>query len=208
MIDGCKHKTKNNYVTIAIGIANLAISNLRWMYWTDWGTVAKIEKASMDGRNRSVIHNTSLVWPNGLTLDYSTQVLYWADASLDKIESSNVDGSNRRVLVNIAGYHPFGITLFEDTLYFSDWAAVFPFQNSIRTTNKSGGQSVQTLYQTDCGLRPYGVQVFSEQRQPQGSCIVLAPLFFSPIFTSINASPIQIPHPILSYVPANVNAIH
>jgi len=169
------------------------------MYWTDWGTVAKIEKASMDGRNRSVIHNTSLVWPNGLTLDYSTQVLYWADASLDKIESSNVDGSNRRVLVNIAGHHPFGITLFEDTLYFSDWAL---FQNSIRTANKSGGQSVQTLYQTACGSRPYGIQVFSEQRQPQGRSIVLAPLFFfSPSsLLRINASPIHNPHPILSYV--------
>ena len=146
----------------------------------------------MDGRNRSVIHNTNLVWPNGLTLDYSTQVLYWADANLDKIESSNVNGSNRRVLVNIAGYHPFGITLFEDTLYFSDWII-----NGIRTTNKSGGQSVQTLYRTDCSLRPYGVQVFSEQRQPQGSCIVLAPLYIFLPYSCINASPIQIPHSIL-----------
>jgi len=164
------------------------------MYWTDWGTIAKIQKASMDGRNRSVIHNTSLVWPNGLTLDYSTQVLYWADANLDKIESSNVDGSNRRVLVNIAGYHPFGITLFEDTLYFSDWII-----NGIRTTNKSGGQSVQTLYQTDCSLHPYGVQVFSEQRQPQGSCIVLPLCIFS-YLTEYKCFPIQIPYSIPSFV--------
>ena len=133
------------------------------MYWTDWGTVGKIEKASMDGSNRSVIHNTSLVWPNGLTLDYSTQVLYWTDASLDKIESSNVDGSNRRVLVNISGSHPFGITLFEDTLYFSDWqdAGIF-------STSKSGGQAVQSLIDTNVCGQPFGIQIVTEERQPQG----------------------------------------
>jgi len=135
-------------------------SNLRWMYWTDWGTIAKIEKASMDGRNRSVIHNTSLVRPYGLTLDYSTQVLYWADASLDKIESSNVDGSNRRVLVDIV-YDPFGITLFEDTLYFSDLVG------GIFSTNKSGGQAVKLLHVTICD-DPFGIQVVTEERQPQG----------------------------------------
>jgi len=133
------------------------------MYWTDWGTIAKIEKASMDGRNRSVIHNTSLVWPNGLTLDYSTQVLYWADANLDKIESSNVDGSNRRVLVNIVGHHPFGITLFEDTLYFSDWLG------GIFSADKSGGQAVQLLLDiTNLCVDPFGIQVVAEERQPQG----------------------------------------
>ena len=136
------------------------------MYWTDWGTVAKIEKASMDGSNRSVIHNTNLIWPNALTLDYASQVLYWADASLDQIESSNVDGSNRRVIASTGVNHPFGITLFEDKLYFSDWIG------DIRSTNKSGESSVQMLYhQTYCGSRwrPNGIQVFSEQRQLPGS---------------------------------------
>ena len=137
------------------------------MYWTDWGTVAKIEKASMDGSNRSVIHSTNLMWPNALTLDYISQVLYWADARLDKIESSNVDGSNRRVIASTGIYHPFGITLFEDKLYFSDWIG------DIRSSNKSGESSVQILYNlTYCGYRPNGIQVFSEQRQLPGSLLM------------------------------------
>ena len=136
------------------------------MYWTDWGTVAKIEKASMDGSNRSVIHSTNLIWPNGLTLDYLAQVLYWADAQLDKIESSNVDGSNRRVIVSNGINHPFGITLFEDKLYFTDWVG------DIRSVNKSGESSVQILYQTDCDSRPNGIQVFSEQRQLPGTLLM------------------------------------
>lgn len=52
------------------------------MYWTDWGSSAKIERATLGGNFRTEIVNTSLVWPNGLTLDYEDQRLYWADASL------------------------------------------------------------------------------------------------------------------------------
>ena len=55
------------------------------MYWTDWGNPAKIERASMDGQNRMVLHNTLLTWPNGITIDYSAQKLYWVDAFLDKL---------------------------------------------------------------------------------------------------------------------------
>lgn len=52
------------------------------MYWTDWGTHAKIERATLGGNFRTEVVNSSLVWPNGLTLDYEEERLYWADASL------------------------------------------------------------------------------------------------------------------------------
>ena len=95
------------------------------MYWSDWGGVRKIERASMDGQARQILHNSRLVWPNGLTLDYQNQVLYWIDASLDKIESSNVDGTNRTLIANFAlsspNYHPLSMTFFNNILYWSDW---------------------------------------------------------------------------------------
>jgi len=46
----------------------------RYLYWTDWGDMAKIERAALDGTERSVIINTSLEWPNGLTIGLSTYV--------------------------------------------------------------------------------------------------------------------------------------
>ena len=68
------------------------------MFWTDWGTVARIETASMDGTNRRTLISRNLRWPNGITVDYSSSgALFWSDAGLDKIETSDIHGHNRRV---------------------------------------------------------------------------------------------------------------
>lgn len=134
------------------------------MYFTDWGTVGRIEKASMDGTNRTVIHNTSLVWPNALTIDIPTQTLYWADASLDKIEKSNIDGRNRIVLAQVGVVHPFGIVFENGTLYFSDWS-----DNTIRYLSASGG-AVSTLHATSSfsSSTVFGIQVVDPLRQIVG----------------------------------------
>lgn len=67
----------------------------RYMYWTDWGEVPKIERAGMDGTHRAMIIESEIYWPNGLTLDYSQQKLYWADAKYNFIHRSNLDGTSR-----------------------------------------------------------------------------------------------------------------
>ena len=67
------------------------------MYWTDWGTNARIERAYMSGVGRAAIVSSSLQWPNGIAIDFTQQKLYWTDAGLDKIERSNLDGSYRQV---------------------------------------------------------------------------------------------------------------
>lgn len=62
------------------------------MYWTDWGEHPKIERANLDGKDRMVLLNSSLGWPNGLALDYAAGKLYWGDAKTDKIEVRLVIG--------------------------------------------------------------------------------------------------------------------
>ena len=54
----------------------------------------------MDGGNRQVIADTRLYWPNGLTLDYTNNKLYWVDAKHHIIESANLDGSNRKAVIS------------------------------------------------------------------------------------------------------------
>lgn len=73
------------------------------MYWTDWeedeidDSVGRIEKAWMDGYSRQVFVTSKMLWPNGLTLDYRANVLYWCDAYYDHIERIYLNGTDRKV---------------------------------------------------------------------------------------------------------------
>lgn len=40
----------------------------------------------MDGKNKSLIISTKIAWPNAITIDYTNDLLYWADAHLGYIE--------------------------------------------------------------------------------------------------------------------------
>ena len=91
------------------------------MYWTDWGKHPRIERATLDGSHRITLVNTSVVWPNGLTIDYLSRKIYWADAKLDKIEVMNFHGRNRRIILDKRVPHIFSLTVLGDRLYWTDW---------------------------------------------------------------------------------------
>ncbi|XP_065254712.1 low-density lipoprotein receptor-related protein 6 isoform X5 [Emys orbicularis] len=132
------------------------------MYWTDWGEVPKIERAGMDGSSRSVIINTDIYWPNGLTLDYEEWKLYWADAKLNFIHKSNLDGTHRQAVVKGSLPHPFALTLFGDTLYWTDWNT-----HSILACNKYSGEDLREIHSNI--FSPMDIHVFSQQRQPNAT---------------------------------------
>ena len=110
------------------------------MYWTDWGKHPKIERAALDGSHRTILVNNSVEWPNGLTIDYLSHEIYWADAKLDKIEVMNLDGSNRRVVLNDKLLHIFGFTVLGDRLYWTDWQ-----KRAIESVNKKTRKDRQTI---------------------------------------------------------------
>ena len=116
----------------------------------------------MDGTSREVLHNTNLVWPTALTLDYDTQTLYWLDASLDKLESSHVNGSNRRLLLSTQIYHPLGITFYQSRLYWTDLYAQAVLSASINLSS--------TVSKVIRGhdVIPRGICVVSSDKQPAG----------------------------------------
>ncbi|KAL3189938.1 hypothetical protein MRX96_020276 [Rhipicephalus microplus] len=114
----------------------------RWMYWTDWGQPAKIERAALDGSERRVLVSTDLGWPNGLALDARDDRLYWADARTDRIESSRLDGSDRKVLLDSQLPHVFGFTLLGQYIYWTDWQG-----RSIERLHKHTGERLVILDQ-------------------------------------------------------------
>lgn len=115
----------------------------------------------MDGRSRTILHNTDLADTYAITLDYENQVLYWADYTLNKIESSNVDGSNRTVLSTIVR-DPFTMTYYKGRLYWGDH-----WYNSVLygpASNPGSG----TLIGQNLGYDPQGIHVLSRETQPLG----------------------------------------
>lgn len=113
----------------------------------------------MDGSGRSVIVDTKITWPNGLTLDYVTERIYWADAREDYIEFASLDGSNRHVVLSQDIPHIFALTLFEDYVYWTDWET-----KSINRAHKTTGTNKTLLISTL--HRPMDLHVFHALRQP------------------------------------------
>lgn len=110
------------------------------MFWTDWGKHPKIERAGLDGSLRVTLVNTSVAWPNGITIDFHDKKVYWADARLDKIEEMNLDGRDRRIVLDQKLSHVFGLTLLSDRLYWTDRGRL-----AIESCNKRTGNERQTI---------------------------------------------------------------
>ena len=137
------------------------------MYWSGWGDVVRIERAGMDGSDRTVLHNTSLVWPNGITLDIPSQTIYWIDASLDTIEFSYTDGTGRTLLERRSDeiFHPFSITLADDFLFWVDWV-----EQTIFTTHRDRPDDniVRLNLFSSLLYPPHGIEAVTPERQPEG----------------------------------------
>ncbi|XP_028584444.2 low-density lipoprotein receptor-related protein 6 isoform X3 [Podarcis muralis] len=105
-----------------------------FMYWTEWGGKPKIDRAAMDGSERTtLVPNVGRA--NGLTIDYAKRRLYWTDLDTNLIESSNMLGLDRDVIADDLP-HPFGLTQYQDYIYWTDWS-----RRSIERANKTSGQN-------------------------------------------------------------------
>ncbi|XP_063984190.1 very low-density lipoprotein receptor-like isoform X3 [Diachasmimorpha longicaudata] len=137
-----------------------------WMFWTDWGEEARIERAGMDGSHRSIIVGTEVSWPNGLTLDLVGKRVYWVDAKLHIIASCNYDGTGRRTIHYSLETlrHPFSITTFEDYVYWSDWD-----KQTIFKANKFTGLELKAVTPLTSLQHPMVVHVYHPYRQPDGT---------------------------------------
>lgn len=135
----------------------------RWFYWTDYGRDT-IERASMDGNFRMILHNTDLRDTYAITIDIENQYLYWADYTLNTIERSNVDGSNR-VMLTRSVRDPFSICYYNGQLYWGDAY----YNRILRGPVSSPGSG--TYLGGSVSYEVYGIQAISRDLQPLGRIV-------------------------------------
>ena len=145
---------------------------LRYLFWTDWGDKPKIERSEMDGSNRRVIIRRNIHWPNGLTIDYSAQKIYWTDANLFCIDKANYDGTNRESVFRsprqcLLG-HPFALTLYENKIYWTDWKI-----KGIFSTNKNDGLRCPVIKESITSPMDLCAYVAKRQVPRPGKCFAL-----------------------------------
>ena len=132
------------------------------MFWNDWGTNAKIERASLNGGQRVTIVTKSLYFPNGMELDRGNKRIFWVDAGYGKVESVDYNGNDRKLLYQLSGAQPFGLTLIPPFLFFTDWYTAKDIHQLDATTGKEIRQ-----YSVSGG-RPMGIVAYDASRQPAG----------------------------------------
>lgn len=101
---------------------DVAVSpKLRYVFWTDGGQTPKIERALLDGTNRTVLASESLASPRGLTIDYTNDFLYWTDDVLNMISRMATDGTQRQIILYGSRYpSPTGMAIFGNYMLWVD----------------------------------------------------------------------------------------
>jgi hypothetical protein len=72
------------------------------LYWLVEGSVPRIETALLDGSERRVLVNDSILWPTDIAVDFANDRIYWTDTKLKTIESVNVLGRDRQVVIRFS----------------------------------------------------------------------------------------------------------
>lgn len=88
------------------------------LYYSVWGSGARIGRASLDGSGDITLLN-GVARAAGLSIDFVKKRLYWGDVDTKKIEYSSLTGTDRTVVyTDIKGIQ--SVTTFEEEVIFID----------------------------------------------------------------------------------------
>ncbi|KAL1489546.1 hypothetical protein ABEB36_013499 [Hypothenemus hampei] len=131
------------------------------LFWTDWGEIPKIERAGMNGdpKTRQVIVSEHIYWPNGLTVDYESERIYWVDGKLQFIKSMDYNGKNESTILPIASDFPYALTQSQSKLFWTDWKNLAIYDYTKNSTSFQPSEFYVTTH-------PMDIKVYEKQRQP------------------------------------------
>ncbi|XP_029103120.1 low-density lipoprotein receptor-related protein 1B-like isoform X3 [Scleropages formosus] len=133
-----------------------------YMFWTEWGQTPGIGRARLDGSDKVALVNSGVAWPNGITIDFEENKLYWCDARTDKIERISLEtGESREIVLSGSNVDLFSVAVYGAYIYWSDRAHA---NGSIRRGFKSDATEAQTL-RSGLGVNLKDVKVFNRGRE-------------------------------------------
>ncbi|XP_019628781.1 PREDICTED: low-density lipoprotein receptor-related protein 4-like, partial [Branchiostoma belcheri] len=157
--DGSNRKTLISGQLFPRGIAVDPISG--YLFWGNQGDFT-IRRARLDGSDVETLHNTGLVWPNELVVDFPNSRLYWIEGYFGYIGSSALDGTDRTIVANVSsGYVLFGLALQDDTLYYTSW------EGKLFSVDQNSGEQSEVMEAE--GEQLLGLVSVHPSRQPAGS---------------------------------------
>ena len=140
----------------------------RYMFWISRGFQPRIERATLSGDSKTTLVSFSFSWwssnrPNGITLDFSQNRLYWVDTGTGRIESVDFNGNTRERFKTLPfRSQPYDIVLYSGVFYYSDTSS-----QSIGRIDKATKQSLGSY--TGLGAsNNLRLAMFSPVRQPKG----------------------------------------
>lgn len=134
--------------------------NKGFIYFSEWDRPANITRANADGTGLLVFKNVTLGWPNGLSIDFQKDRVYWCDALLDHVQHANLDGSDIKTINSRLIRHPFSIVIHDEWMYVTDWRL-----DAIVRMHKLTGEQEEIMVREPQTNRLYGVKVYSRNIQ-------------------------------------------
>ncbi|XP_070544757.1 low-density lipoprotein receptor-related protein 4-like [Ptychodera flava] len=132
-----------------------------WLYLSCWGASPRIIQSKLDGTEMSPLVYSSIVQPNGLTLDFIDERLYWVDNGTKTLESIHVNGTDRQIVHFMGDRQAYSLSMFLDHVYWTDWK-----RNTITRANKYNGGDIVGISTNLLTKRPMDVTVVHPYRQP------------------------------------------
>ena len=69
------------------------------LFWTDWSYTPFIGRIGLDGTQFTKIVTEDVFWPNCITIDYTSDRLFWVDAQTVRLEYVTVLISTHKNIV-------------------------------------------------------------------------------------------------------------
>ncbi|GLH07804.1 Vitellogenin receptor, partial [Gryllus bimaculatus] len=131
------------------------------LFWSDVGKQPRLERAYLDGSNRTVLVNDTLIHINDIALDYKAKKLYWCESSSNTIERINYDGTERETVLEQSTENPYAISVHDDKIF---WIDLTFERGSIKMAPTSNASDYSVLAR-GLGESLKDIQVFSRTRQ-------------------------------------------